>query len=612
MSQETSGAAISPPDCTVYAPAKIWGLTLSPSPDLRPTKLLIATAAVMTLIAAVRVSWGARIGDQLGDADDATRLTLVRDLLAGRGWYDQIIDRMAPPSGVFLHWSRLLDGALAMVERVFALFLSPAQAELAMRFCWPLAWIFPAVAAGLLVARSLGARPAVLITAVLMSNPFLYTQFVPGRIDHHNVQIVMTMVALAGATALANRRRWAVAAGLASAVGMAVGLEALAFHAIIGASYALALARKRDEAPRALAYALALAATTIVLFLVETPPQRWGLSFCDAIALNLVAAIALAGTGLATTALLAPRVPGIVRIGLVALTGIAAASLYLGLHPACLHGPFADIDPAIKPIWFDHIQETEPLSAVYPAHHQGAIIAALMCLSSLAAATFLLARGRPKLETGPLTLFACLTVAVPVGLLAWRMQDYVFWFGTPALAAAASWITARRLRGLMVPSALAPFFLSPLPLGILIAWALGLGHMPPQRVAAASASLACTAKPSYAALTRLPKGRILAPIDLGPPILAFTPHSVLSAPYHRLSKPILAAHKALDALPGEDEARARSLGADYIVDCPAYPSLETAPNGLSVRLRQGRTPAWLTSLSGPGDTLQIYRVADPR
>ena len=71
----------------------------------------------------------------------------------------------------------------------------------------------------------------------------VYRQFTPGRIDHHNIQIAMTVVAMACLLARENRVRWAAAAGVAAGLGLAVGLEALAFQALIGAGYALELAR---------------------------------------------------------------------------------------------------------------------------------------------------------------------------------------------------------------------------------------------------------------------------------------------------------------------------------------------------------------------------------
>ena len=53
------------------------------------------------------------------------------------------------------------------------------------------------------------------------------------------------------------------------------------------------------------------------------------------------------------------------------------------------------------------------------------------------------------------------------------------------------------------------------------------------------ASRACFANASYQALARLPQGLVIADVNLGPYVLALTPHSVVGAPYHRISTGII-------------------------------------------------------------------------
>src|SRR6185312_9321163 len=136
----------------------------------------------------------------LGDPDDALRLVLVRELMAGRGWYDQLMTRFQPPLGTMMHWSRLLDGVLAGLIW-------------AVRLLWPLFLILPAMICALAMARRLGGSLAVFICAVFFAiNQLSFAEFVPGRIDHHNVQIVLVMAAMACAMAGEHRARWALVA----------------------------------------------------------------------------------------------------------------------------------------------------------------------------------------------------------------------------------------------------------------------------------------------------------------------------------------------------------------------------------------------------------------
>ncbi|MBE7219095.1 MAG: hypothetical protein INR64_11540, partial [Caulobacteraceae bacterium] len=243
-------------------------------PDLRsPGRLALTVLAAGGLVCAFL--WAVatpHLGPNLGDTDDATRLVLVRDLLAGRGWFDQRITRLQPPEGVYLHWSRLLDGGIAAWETGWRLVLPPARAEWMTRATWPLLWVLAAVAATLVEARALAGvtgrvvrrRPlaamAVLAAAVIcvVDLQLYWAQFQPGRIDHHDVQITLALVAAAGGLQ-ARGRAGAVVAGLATGLGLAIGLEALIFETAVAAAFGARLLFDRREAGRTGAYGLALA-----------------------------------------------------------------------------------------------------------------------------------------------------------------------------------------------------------------------------------------------------------------------------------------------------------------------------------------------------------------
>jgi hypothetical protein len=95
---------------------------------------------------------------------------------------------------------------------------------------------------------------------------------------------------------------------------------------------------------------------------------------------------------------------------------------------------------------------------------------------------------------------------------------------------------------------------------------------------------------------------VVTDISYGPFILALTPHSVIAAPYHRLSHGIVIAPGALAAPP--DEARRILTGAkvSYVMVCGPRP-----PDGLPEparsrslwsRLQAGAIPDWLAPVSG--------------
>lgn len=533
----------------------------------------------------------------LGDTDDAMRLVLARELLAGRGWYDQWVGRLQPPVGTWMHWSRLLDGALAASMGGFRQFLPPDQAELAVRTAWPLAWIMPAAASSLVIARSLGGRLGLVAGALLLAiDPWTFVQFQPGRIDHHNVQIALTLIAAAFAIGGWGRAWCAAAAGAASALALAIGVESLVFHALIGLGVALGFACEPRLARSARAYGLSLAGAAAALLMIQTPPARWGLSVCDALGLNLTVGLVVAGLGLALVSGLgaSPRA----RLAALAAVGALALGGYLALDPACVQGPMAAVDPRLKPFWFDHIEELKSWPALAATDRPAAIRIASLSLLSLAGAGVLLWRMRGDYDVRRLTMVACAVMAIFATWQALRLEDYAFAFGLPVIAGALASLGQRRNLVLLASASLV---LSPAGLGAL---ASRLWPGPSPQV---SPNERCYEVGAYRALAELPAGLVLADINLGPFILAHTPHSALAAPYHRMSWGILAAHQALGSPPDRAEAEVRALKVRYIVECGAL--IRVGPGSFEAALRRGPPPAWLRLLSPAGAALQIFEVA---
>lgn len=577
-----------------------------------PTGLL--ALMVSAVVGFVLWSWGgAKVAGALGDTDDALRLVLVRDLVSGRaGWWDQHFARLQPPLGMDLHWSRLVDGGIAGVESVFRLFMDPAHAELAARTAWPFLWLFPVIVAALSIARSLrGPVAAFLCAALILVNLPLFAQWAPGRIDHHDVQIALAMVALAGA--VRGGRGGSMLAGAATGLGLAVGIEGLIFEALIGAAVAVRfLIDPRGEGRPARGYALGLAATLLPLFLIETPPARWGVSVCDTIGLNLAAGVAVACAGLAAATTLAARRGPAVRAGSIGLVGAAAGATYLGLLPACLHGPLAQADPRLWPAWLSHITEMRSLFMGFPDLGDGFAISEIIYHALGVAAWLWLGRRSAERTVAWGMLGACLAAGVAAESQAQRMSFYTAWFATPLIAAAVTELGAVWFRRRLAPMVILAVAASP-------TWAsAAIGALAPANHAVAGErdQTACTAPADYRRLAGLPAGVVLSETDLGPYVLATTSDAVIAAPYHRMAWGILSAQAALGASPQAAEAPVRRLHATYVVACPPRgrdrPRTPAPPKSLQAALERKLPPAWLEPLSAPAEPVQIYRVKPAR
>src|SRR5262249_52747811 len=254
-----------------------------------PFVLLLALAWCLVLVQLMAQYWHMTAAT-MHDAEDALRLVQGRTFLPGPGWVGLHEARLAPPAGYDSHWSRLIDAGLAGLYFLFHAVADHSLAERLMMATWPVLWLLPTIGGAVAIAWRLAGRDAVLIVLLLAVFGFPgIGQFRPGRIDHHNVQITLAVLAVA-ATAWSDRVRWAAwAAGALTGLALAIGFEGLPILVLCGAAFVLRFVIDGDAAPLLRAYGMTLALGTLAAFLVSVPPWHWSLVACDAIALNTAA-----------------------------------------------------------------------------------------------------------------------------------------------------------------------------------------------------------------------------------------------------------------------------------------------------------------------------------
>ena len=133
-------------------------------------------------------------------------------------------------------------------------------------------------------------------------------------------------------------------------------------------------------------------------------------------------------------------------------------------------------------------------------------------------------------------------------------------------------------------------------------------------VAAASRvdAMACFAPAAYEDLAALPPGLVLSTIDPGSQILAYTPHAVLAAPYHRNAYGNRISLLAFDAEPDAAKAMIVAAGVTDIAICLTSPEVRDdvrrAPGGLAARLVAGDVPAWLRPVGSGTGPIRTFAV----
>ena len=118
-----------------------------------------------------------------------------------------------------------------------------------------------------------------------------FQHFKPGRIDHHNVQIVLALLTVA-ATVWSDRVRWAgIAAGLLSALALAIGFESLPYIGLSARRWRCVIVVDAHGSCRAGALRLVAGAWRDRAHSSSASGRRiWARGACDAIAINTLRA----------------------------------------------------------------------------------------------------------------------------------------------------------------------------------------------------------------------------------------------------------------------------------------------------------------------------------
>ncbi|HHY51110.1 MAG TPA: hypothetical protein GYA10_15365, partial [Alphaproteobacteria bacterium] len=190
-------------------------------------RLLLGLYGLVAAAFVARTLYNAETIPLIADTDDAMRLAVVRDLLAGQGWYDNLQHRMNTPYGAELHWSRLADLPLAGLVLLFRPFLG-TLADTAAAYAVPLLYLFVLLyLSGRLTLKLAGPEallPGLALPAVSLT---VLAEFAPGRVDHHALQILLLMALVWCSIEAVTRPRFALGAGLAAATAIAIGIEGL-------------------------------------------------------------------------------------------------------------------------------------------------------------------------------------------------------------------------------------------------------------------------------------------------------------------------------------------------------------------------------------------------
>jgi len=548
--------------------------------------------------------------------DDLTRLSQVRDFLNGQNWFDTVQQRYNAPFGQSIHWSRLIDVPIAALILVLRPFFG-AGADIIATYVWPLMLLAVLlVLSAKLCIRLVGQEgllPGVVLPLLSLS---LVGEFAPGRIDHHNVQILISLGLAMATLAATTDARHGWTAGLLAALSMVIGIEGLLFVVATIAAFGLLFVVDPANRTATRNFGFGIAGATLVGLVITLPPEHWFTPYCDAMSITFT--VGGVGAGLALAGLtylpLADKSRA-VRLGIAALFGSVASGLTVGLFPHCLAGPYADLDPWLMEVWLAESSEVLSFWASLmhsPSLTVGMTLPIAVGLGALIARLVTDRRDR----TAWLIIGGFFVLSAAVLLFQIRGARLAAAFAVPP----GAWliVTARHryLAGKKVTDMLLLF-------GAWLAYAgtvamLGMSYLTPKGELVRGEfedrpnmvrARDCLQPASYAYLQDLPPTTLMVHANLGPQFVGFTHHAVVVSAHHRDAEGMRDTLVFMDA----DEETAREIldrrGVTYLALCLKKPNPDFVPGPeqpLFERIVNGDLPVWLTDVTPPGEVIHLY------
>ncbi len=569
------------------------------------------------------------------DTDDYMRLVQVRDLLSGSDWFDLKQERLNPPYGVEMHWSRLYDLPIAGLTLFFELFTDRMTALWLVAGVLPVLMLlaFVSINACYALIRPLRVEAAALVVFSLVTFSAL-ARFQPGRIDHHCLQLVLmaAVVLLVVGGVVRGQRLWLAAAGLVAALSLSIGLETLpyivALHVFLAVRFVSARA---DAAAHGLVFSVATLLATPVLQVLAVPAELAFGSHCDVMSVTYVSALLAISVGWALLGIVDNRLaPPWQRLLFGVVVALVLGGLILALFPDCHRGPYSQVDREIVSLWLQNVGEARPLiGSTTDWLKVSSIIALSLPVTALPiCAGYLLVSKIDERRQIVLCMLPLLAVAIMITAF---VQQRAAPFGQ-AFAVVPWAMFLVDLLEIPIANTLIGFARLSLAAILLMTGAVGLPVLPFASVGEPPRKTPlrrCPVQPIAQELSKLGDGKpllIAAHVDLGPKLLFFTDHTVLSAPYHRNTSGIRDGFRIIQ---GPDEAAVREVvverGVELILLCeePKDIAKQTEAAGQTAgsisrstpkkqrwasRWLSGDLPAWLREVPLSSGPIRAFRV----
>jgi hypothetical protein len=302
------------------------------------------------------------------DVDDVLRLLQIKNLQETGNWFDRTLPFIEMPEAYISPWSRLVDLPYIFITWLLMPFMAAPDALNVASFVWPpvmlvvFCILFVAIQKRIVAAGEDLAISSLILSFFLM--PLAIWQFSPGRVDHHNMQLVLCLLLFFGLVL------WSCIGGfvaaLAIVLSVAVGLEVLPQIAFVLAAVCLSWAFNQYGANKFL-YSLGAG---IILF---TPlaaisllgPTGMSQTACDAFSAPYIFALMGFGFIAVVMPLLQSKAGAGARILSLGLSGAILLVILAAAFPLCLSGPYHMIDPISRELWLNRVTQEQSILSFF-------------------------------------------------------------------------------------------------------------------------------------------------------------------------------------------------------------------------------------------------------
>lgn len=542
----------------------------------------------------------------LPDSDDVTRVLEVRAWLLGQDFYDMVLHSSNPPNGVDMHWSRVSDLPLAFTQILISPFFDTQLTEKIAIFITPL-WLGAifAIFTGLVAQKLSGAKSAfwIAIFITILTDSVTFA-FIPGRVDHHGIQLITLMLMLYGL--LHNSYKGVWVAGFALALSLTIGFELLPLQLILVSWLVLVWgfggAKRKTQI---IGFCVSLCLFICIGFLINNSPKDYFIGANDELSIAQLLPILSGSILLGLSAKFLSEKPLFIR-GLVLLAISACVAIIALQFPILFARLYWQVSPLLRELWLKEIGEMFPMRT-FPLKMQieggmfaiiGTIVAIFALLNTLQKKS---ESARENIENWALFAPALLILATLTFFYQMRVFTHANTLAIIVISAQIALIyeNQKLLYALAAFIALGP--LSP----DLISRLIPQSAQNDNSKYNYGGEMKCHSAPDFAHLAQMPKGLALTNINMGSETIFLSGHNAISTSFHRdMGKDI--AYDIWISAPTMAKQKIKARRINYVAFCAKsteIPSISKyAPNGLLAQLSRGQVPEYLEEIKSNGDT----------